>query len=598
MNNRLSFHYQQELALVYQLIEEFAQAHPKIAARLRLDGKNIADPETARLLQTFALSNARLSYNLDDNFSFLSDTLLNSLHPHLYAPLPAFSIVQFQPNALKLNHHVNLKKHLSLQPAANNDEQCFFRTCYDVDIFPVKITEVELISQPAVMPVVYFLNQTNAFLRIRLEGLDDKIHLAKSGIEKLRLFIDLPTELAYKLYELIFDHYLGAVVVSHTTDTAPVLLPLSDIQAVGFHPDEEILPYSQTTGHPYRLQIEFFAFPEKFLFFEINNLCQSIAQKCTQAGQGVEIIIYLDQSNYELEKILKPDHLKLFCTPVVNLFDAETARIEINPKQEKYLLPTDKNLEIYQVHQVTVVYDDQQEKILSDSDFHVLRRPSWEAGDYLKIGSESFLYFQTSQNLFNDDKYPQISSKLLCTNRELPAELNNENKNMLLTLVENKTDVLKAICFIKKILPPTRPFMQPELGWQYLSSLHLNYFSLTDDQDGLCALRNLLAIYIPDTRVKNKAEILSGLLAFRTQMVTLRSSRVRENCFCQGIKIRMHLDEAKFESIGVYLFCQILSRFFTAWFSKNLPIILVVLSSTGKVLFNIETQKFASLWGA
>lgn len=602
MNNRLLLHYQQELALAHHLAEEFAKAHPKIAGRLRLDGKNIGDPETTRLLQTFALSNARISHRLEDDFSFLSDALLNTLHPHLYAPLPAFSIVQFEPDAIKLNSKLVLDKHLMLKSATKNEELCFFRTCFDVDIFPIVITEAELISKPAVMPAVSFFNQANAFLRIRLEGLDDKVDLTKSGIEKLRLFIHFSSSEAYKLYDLIFNHCIGVVAATNTTDISPIILPLSDIQPVGFQPEEELLPYGQATPCSYRLLTEFFAFPEKFLFFDINHLSHIIANKCYQPGDGLEIIFYLNQTDLQLEKKIKPDNLRLACTPVINLFNRDIDRIEINATQQKYLLPTDKNLEIYHVDQVTVYFDDQHEKALkpffadqfsfsSLPHYHVMRKPAWEGGEYLKPGSEIFLYFQDIQNFFLEYKNPQISSKVLCTNRDLPAHLDTTHKNTVLSLVENKTDALRSICFLKKLSLPSRPFMQPGLRWQYLSTLNLNYFSLTNDQEGLDALRNLLDIYMTELHIKAKDEILRGLLLLQTQMITVRSTHVRENSFSQGIKISLRIDEAIFDSMGLYLFCYILSHFFTAWFSKNLTIILVVYSSSGKELYSGEPRR-------
>lgn len=601
MNNRLLFHYQQELGLVHHLSEEFSKAHPKIARRLRLDGKNIADPETARLLQTFALSNARLSYDLEDDFSFLSDALLNTFHPHLNAPLPAFSIAQFQPSAIKLNNKLNLSKHLLLQSTTKNNEHCFFRTCYDVDIFPVIITEAELISKPAIMPAVSFLTHANAFLRIRLKGLDEKIHLPDVDIEKLRFFINLPSALAYKLYELIFNHSVGVVAASSNMDTSPIILSVSDIQPVGFNHEEEILPYRDTINFSYRLLMDFFAFPEKFLFFDINHLSQIITKKCTQSGDSLDIIFYFDQTDNELEKNIKSDNFKLFCTPVINLFDAEISRIEIKPSEQKYLLPTDKNLEIYAVNKITLHDDDQQEKtlepffsdIISSSmpHYHVLRKPAWEAGEYLKPGSESFLYFQRVENFFVDTKNPYISSKVLCTNRDLPTQLDTENKNTRLHLVENRIDAIKEICFLKKITPSSYSFMQPGLSWQYLSTLNLNYFSLTNDQEGLNALRNLLSIYMCGIIVnKIREEILSGFLSIRTQMITVRSTYVRENRFCQGVQITLQLDEAKFSAIGLYLFCHILANFFTGWFSKNSTIVLVILSSSGKELYSVKPR--------
>ena len=53
--------YQDELSYLRELGVEFAREHPKIAARLGLDGMEVADPYVERLLEGFAFLAARRS---------------------------------------------------------------------------------------------------------------------------------------------------------------------------------------------------------------------------------------------------------------------------------------------------------------------------------------------------------------------------------------------------------------------------------------------------------------------------------------------------------------------------------------------------------
>jgi type VI secretion system protein ImpG len=59
MSDELLPYYQRELAFIRKLGGEFAQAHPKIAGRLRMGADVAEDPHVARLMEGFAYLNAR-----------------------------------------------------------------------------------------------------------------------------------------------------------------------------------------------------------------------------------------------------------------------------------------------------------------------------------------------------------------------------------------------------------------------------------------------------------------------------------------------------------------------------------------------------------
>ncbi len=62
------------------LRKEFAQANPKMAARLGIgavDREESNDPHVRRLIEAVAYLNARIRYKLEDDFPEISDALLN-----------------------------------------------------------------------------------------------------------------------------------------------------------------------------------------------------------------------------------------------------------------------------------------------------------------------------------------------------------------------------------------------------------------------------------------------------------------------------------------------------------------------------------------
>src|SRR5262249_62066774 len=88
-------YYNRELGYIRRLAAEFADAHPKIAGRLRLSQDAVEDPHVDRLIQAFAFLTARIRRKLDDEFPELTDALLGVLYPHYLSPVPSMAIAQF-----------------------------------------------------------------------------------------------------------------------------------------------------------------------------------------------------------------------------------------------------------------------------------------------------------------------------------------------------------------------------------------------------------------------------------------------------------------------------------------------------------------------
>ena len=93
---RVSFnqYYQRELTALRQLGSRFAERNPALAPFLGQAGR---DPDVERLLEGFAFLTGRLRQKLDDELPELSHSLMHLLWPNYMRPLPAFSLLQFDP---------------------------------------------------------------------------------------------------------------------------------------------------------------------------------------------------------------------------------------------------------------------------------------------------------------------------------------------------------------------------------------------------------------------------------------------------------------------------------------------------------------------
>ncbi len=123
----------------------------------------------------------------------------------------------------------------------------------------------------------------------------------------LRFYLDGDPQLVFPLYEIILNHATKVEfrpkeppISDRTMKTFtnlqltlpdPIFLPAEDvIKQVGFGDDEAVLPYTKRSFSGYRLLSEYFAFPYKFLFFDLYGLDQAAAKKF---GSHFDILIHL-----------------------------------------------------------------------------------------------------------------------------------------------------------------------------------------------------------------------------------------------------------------------------------------------------------------
>ncbi|RQN38410.1 type VI secretion system baseplate subunit TssF [Paraburkholderia tropica] len=92
-------YYLRQLTYVTGLFSEFAQKHPKIAARLGAHGNEVRDPYIDRLLQAYALSAAHSEMRIDRWPLEIPQRLLDCIDVNFNAPLPSLGVTRFQPDA-------------------------------------------------------------------------------------------------------------------------------------------------------------------------------------------------------------------------------------------------------------------------------------------------------------------------------------------------------------------------------------------------------------------------------------------------------------------------------------------------------------------
>ncbi|MFN7507034.1 MAG: type VI secretion system baseplate subunit TssF, partial [Limnobacter sp.] len=274
MDPRLLQFYIQELAHVRDAGAEFAARFPKIASRLAMDATEVHDPYVERLLEGFAFLTARVQLRLHEEFPRFTEQLLNRISPNFLAPVPAMGVVQLNPNisdvALKKGIEVKAGTVMQSQVAKGIQTPCKFRVGHTLTLWPLLISTIEHGPFKGAPPKVSGKGAVRSALHLKIEN-GTQSPLSHLQFDSLDFHVSCGNEYAFKLFERIT--YQTAVIGIRTEGQSSwSYIPAQQLSPIGLNNDEALLPADSRQFSGTRLLQEFFAFPQRFLFFRIQGL--------------------------------------------------------------------------------------------------------------------------------------------------------------------------------------------------------------------------------------------------------------------------------------------------------------------------------------
>jgi len=559
-------YYNRELTYLRRLSGDFAATHEKIAGRLRLSRDTVDDPHVERLIEAVAFLNARTRHKLDDDFPELTDALLNVLYPHYLSPIPSMAIVNLRcPPDLAGSYTVPRGAELDSEPVQG--ETCRFRTCYETTLWPVEIESASLQQRPFRAPPNPAAQQATAVLRLVLRCSAPDQTFTGLGIDTLRFFLRGAQQESLPLYEMLFNNCVSIALADSAADGSPVIVGPDAIRPVGFGPDEGMLPYPARSFVGYRLLTEYFAFPQKFLFFDLARLS---AKTLLDAGNRLEVFIYVNAGSRELERSISAESFALGCTPIVNLFPKRADPIRLTQAETEYRIEPDERrpsaMEIWSVDEVYGTAPDGSETPFSP--FFSMRhadgppRTFWFPGRRSSTGRRGTDVWMTLIDLDFDPAEPAedtVSVETTCLNRDLPAQLPFGGGRPILQFVEG----VPAVNGISCLTAPTetlRPPLQQGGRWRLVSHLALNHLSLTDSEEGAEALREILRLY--DFRsAADTQDAIRSILSVRCKPGAARAPAGGMDAICHGTEVTIEFDNERFAASGLFLLATVLDRF-------------------------------------
>jgi type VI secretion system protein ImpG len=596
MDRRLLNLYNIELQHLRETAAEFARDFPKIAGRLALDrdAKEICpDPFVERLLEGFAFLTARVQLKLDAEFPRFTQSLLETIFPHYLAPMPSMAVLRFEPDptATQMENGFIVPRGTALKSNLGRDEKtaCEYRTAHDVHLWPLRITEVQYYTRDVAQLDLPRELGARAAIRIRLQT-GNELPINTLNLERLTFFLRGADELPVSIYEQIFTRTTGVVVQSSSTlrEKPRAILPSWNVERVGFSENEALLPYAPRGFEGYRLLHEYFALPQRYLFFRVNGLAEGVRKA---EGDTLDLIIALKEQEVRLEQRVDASSFELYCTPAINLFSMRTDRVQLSDRFSEYHVVPDKtrplDFEIYSIETVTgygVTPEDEQEF----APFYLARDSDSEGGAFFTThriprlltererrvgrissygGSEVYLSLVDAKAAPYRTELEQLGVRALCTNRHLPLSL---------AIGVTETDFsmqlhgpVRSIRCVSGPTAPHGPFAQDERSWRIISHLSLNYLSLLETPgEGATALRDLLRLYADPNDAFLKKQI-EGVRTAQVAPIVRRVQTPGPIAFARGLEVSILFDENAFEGTGMFILGAVLEQFFARYVSLN-----------------------------
>ncbi|TWC17340.1 MULTISPECIES: type VI secretion system baseplate subunit TssF [unclassified Pseudomonas] len=576
-------YYQSELTALRQLGRRFAERNPALAPFLGQAGR---DPDVERLLEGFAFLTGRLRQKLDDELPELSHSLMQLLWPNYMRPLPAFSILQFDPLG-RSGPPLRVERDTPVESKPVQGVRCRFRTCYPTEVLPLALTGLN-----------YSVKGDGSLLNLRLEMPGDG-HLGEVQLSRLRLHFAGERYISQMLYLSLLRNLEGIELIPLDSAGQPVIsasgipmtfgIPANRVQPVGFAEEEALIPYPLNTFRGYRYLQEYFAFQDKFLFVDITglNVLDALPSTVLEQMRGVDLRFEIGKNGIQrLHPTL--DNVKLYCTPIVNLFKHDAEPIRLDGKQDEYLLlPASYDREhcgVYSVQSVTgwnpgglgyrtyVPF----ESFEHDSSVDVQDRPYYsvrQRSSPLHDGLDTCLGFGTR----DIQHHETLSIELTCTNQNLPRRLK-------LGDIDQPGEKSPQSLGFRNISPVTSSFAPPlnqDFLWKLISNMSLNYLSLAD----VNALKVILETYDFPRYYDEQAErtskcLLDGLKSIRHRHV----DRLHRGLPVRGLRTELTIDPQGYLGEGdLFVFASVLNEFFALYASLNSYHELRVNSTQGEV---------------
>lgn len=572
-------YYNQEIEYLQHAGARFAEHHPKVAQRLKINDTHVSDPHTARLIESFAFLTGRINYKIDQNFAELATRLLDVLYPHMTRPIPAMSVarVALQPAAYQTLDPIHFARHHSFYAVSGLQQlHCKFRSVYPLTVWPITITDAQVQAQD---PVIFPQNQADFFLSITLTC-KNFAKLASHHCDELMFQIRSSLQKAAKIHQALFQQSANTVWMLKDDDTIPVCLGQGALEPVGFEEEDIVLPAKYGTNFSYHLLQEFFVFPEKFMFFR----CKNLQKELSTAHEKIRLFFPIYKIDTRVVAKISAEDFCLDAVPIVNLFSMKSDPILLDHTQMEYRLSPQENYDpFYEVYDVTKVectrkeitlhpFFDAHHKSGNDNLYWTARRDSAQMRGL--VGSDMFLSFVT--HAFKPIPADQLTvyAEILATNRDLAHDIQKDT--ILYSEGAQPFEEIKCTTHPRSV---PYEYEDGDYLWQLIALLSLNHMSFSDPEYAKDALQQVLKLHASRTHTETAADCIEKVEIFPA---VRRLGEENWRGFVRGIEVVLHMKDFDAESYLLFLMSMVVHTFLSHQVGINSFVVLKIVDAESK----------------
>lgn len=566
---KLRAYYERELGTLHGFCKEFATAFPAQAHQLGMAGEAGDDPHIARFIQASALSNARIASLIDDNDGKFTEALLSVNFPHYVQPFPSVAMVRADSTITGDAVHT-LPRGTMMSATTGQGQACRFRSIYDILLAPVALDRASFAPQydGPHGPASATASASLAFSATAGTPLE------QLALPALRVLIDAEPALSASIRDALLMRAICAHI--ELPDGRHIALPEVPLQAVGFAPHEALVPGMASTHPALRCLTDYFAFPDKFHFFDLAwpLLAQHLPDHCRAFTLHLGLAGMAATSHAARGlALLSQQHFALGCTPVVNLFPLGARPIEWNHGATAYpLLPASDPGQQCDIHSVTSVaalrMADGDARLTEFRPYYSLRHGDGDAqrSRYYLLRRDPVMALTRPELAmriaFIDSRQEPLaladasmSINLLCTNGNAPCDLrwgvNGDDVSADAGMSMLRLQLLRRPT-------PSRRFSASD-PWRLVSHLSLSHGALL--LQGAAGLREMLTLHDLSQSPASQRQIAAiTALDHRAARAWINDDLGR--AVLHGVEVLVTLDEEAFAGASMHLFAQVLDHFF------------------------------------
>lgn len=585
---QLNDYFAAELESLRTRATEFAQENPSIAEELLLNRENEGksqDPHVEILIQSFAWLTSRLRQNIESESAKMPSMLLQQLYPQMVCSMPSMAIAECKVNGFAAdfnNGYVLTGRHnmepIAIQPKAHACEmdklrQCRMSTCHDAVLWPLVAQNTEQQATNDHREIVDRFCQTQTIINVQLHESDKGAAKGIAFNRPLRFYINLAEHSRFKFYDFLARHFIGAVVCDHNDE--PVFeLQAKELKLCGFDDEERLFPGNDYQDLGFSLLQDYFSFPEKFMFFELNGL----APLKMTAQHNIKLLF---DENIPKSISLTLDALKLNCVPVINLFDKVTEPLPIQFKDYRYrLYPSREYYDCFEIVKVDKVFSVnkhgesnellpyfslEQMQPFAPLDTGAASRKNSKTYRWLVqqepshrkrlAGAESWLSLYDVDFERTPPMGETVYANTLCSNRSVCELFPKLQKFAILGS--------SPVIDVSLLTRPTRHRAcqhDKKHLWKLLSHLSVYYASFTEPELGKELLSRFLSLYVnkDDPVSQRQIESIEKIEAFEDVQANTKEAW---RGYYRGTRFVLTLTERKFDGSSMILFTHVLHQF-------------------------------------